>query len=967
MVIIGIGGNNMPDKKTHNLEKQDNKPYVVGVGASAGGLEAIQDFFKMMPDHPGVAFVVIQHLSPDYKSLMNELLSRYTKMPIDIAEDGTIVERDHVYLIPPKKELSIQNGTLRLIEQNNVNGINLAIDAFFKSLAEDCGNRAIAVVLSGAGSDGSLGIRFVKESGGMIMVQEPQTAAFNSMPVNAISTGLVDFVLPPKDMANAMIRFIEHPLSNRKEELSFMHDLDENMLSKVLSVLNNYCHMDFTKYKENTLIRRLERRISINQFDSLEEYYEFLSQSNQEKETLFKELLIGVTGFFRDSDAFDFLSKNVIPYLKPVDNQIRIWSVACSTGEEVYSLAMLLNEYMDKSHQHFEVKIFATDIDKDAINKASLGYYPSSIVSSVDEYLLNKYFTECEDGYRINQNIRKMIIFSAHNVLSDPPFSRLHMIVCRNLFIYLKSYIQQELLCRFYYALNSGGYLFMGSSESVGEMNESFGVVSRKWKIYQQKDGVQPSFAPTSKANGILSQYSDIARSSLTRVADNHIIKMEKIIEQAFSAMSPPSIIINESDNIIYMENDINRILSFKPGVFSQNLFSNLPNGLGLFVNGLLRRLRSGEKTFTSISANDLPEFKGQTITITGYVLNVSKNRFYLLTFEVAKLDTVKEITIVDGKQQIDERINELEEELRISKENLQATVEELETTNEELQSSNEELVAANEELQSTNEELQSVNEELYTVNSEYQSKIDELTRLNMDLDNLLINVEVGALYLDNNLQIRKVTPVVSKITNIMEMDIGRPISHIALMDSYPNWQEDVKKVQKTLIPIDKEIYDPNGRYWLVRIRPYRTEYHSVEGVIVTFLEATDLRMMRNSSFELSGRLYWQRENCDILIWRYDLDKKMLYENYSSSEESVGKKVEIASFTSMIHKDDIVHVESAIHECMSGAKNSCELMFRCLIDKDTIYQWVYIQMLVVQKHSDGTASILQGKRTILDN
>lgn len=940
--------------------------YVVGVGASAGGLEALQDFFKMMPEQPGAAFVVIQHLSPDYKSLMNELLSRYTKMPIQVAEDGTLVEVNHVYLIPPKKELYIKNGTLYLSEQNNVNGVNLAIDTFFRSLAEDCGNRAISVVLSGAGSDGSLGIRYVKESGGMIMVQEPQTAAFNSMPVNAISTGLVDFVLPPSKMGEAMIRFIEHPYSKHTEDISVHEELNDDMLTRILKVLYDHCHMDFSNYKANTIIRRLERRVSINQFDNLEEYLKFLIDSTQEKETLFKELLIGVTGFFRDKEAFDFLSNNIIHALRPVDNCIRIWSVACSTGEEVYSIAMLLCEYMEKEHLHYEVKIFATDIDKNALNKASQGFYPSSIVSNVDEYLLEKYFTKCEDGFRINQDIRKMIIFSAHNVLSDPPFSRLNLIICRNLFIYLKSHIQQELLCRFYYALNPGGYLFMGSSESIGEMSENYNVISRKWKIYQQKDEVRPAYATSTTTRGTISQYSNLLQSGSIRSLENHGIKIDRIVEQAFSAMSPPSLIVNENDNIIYMGSDINRILSFKPGVFSQNLFSNLPNGIGLFVNGLLRRLRSGDTQMATICANDLPEFKSQSITITGYTLSVSKSKFYLLTFHVEESNSVENVTIVHGNQEIDERLKELEEELRISKENLQATVEELETTNEELQSSNEELVAANEELQSTNEELQSVNEELYTVNSEYQSKIDELTRLNMDLDNLLINVEVGALYLDNNLRIRKVTPVVSKITNILEMDIGRPISHIALMDSYPNWQEDVKNVQKTLIPIDKEIYEPSGRYWLVRIRPYRTEYHSVEGVIVTFLEATDLRMMRNSSFEQAGYLYWQRENCGILPWRYDLDSNLLINNYSTADENVEQRVDISSFYENIHNDDKVHVKSALEECLHGGKNRCEIIYRYKFDKDD-YQWVYNQILVIKKRSDGSALIIQGRRTLLDD
>lgn len=945
--------------------KSENEAfYVVGVGASAGGLEALQDFFKSMPDDSGCAFVVIQHLSPDYKSLMSELLARYTKMEVHVAQDDEEVKPNHVYLIPPKKELTIHRGRLKLDEQNNINGINLAIDNFFRSLARDCGKYAIAIVLSGAGSDGSLGIRDIKEYGGMIMVQEPKTAAFNSMPLSSISTGLSDYVLPPGKMSKAMTGFIQHPYMHPDE--SSEQPLHKDTLSKILDVLKEYCHMDFSNYKENTLVRRMERRVSINQFHNLEEYLNYLSGSDQEKETLFKELLIGVTGFFRDAEAFDFIAKNVIPKMKAVNQTIRIWSVACSTGEEVYSIAMLLNEYLESNHLDYEIKIFATDIDRNALAIASQGVYSGSVAMDIDPYLLKKYFTKQDSGYRINADIRKMIIFSAHNVLNDPPFSKLNMIICRNLFIYLKTHVQQELLYRFYYALNNSGYLFMGSSESIGEMNESFEVISRKWKIYRQKEDIRPTSNMIINSNGLTEHFSSIMRTSDYRNIDNHGIKVEKIVESAFSAMSPPSIIINDVDNIIYMGSDIHRILRFKPGVFSQNLYANLPGGLGLFVNGVVRRLHAGEDNVATMCASDIPEFEGKNILINGYTLTVAKTSFYLLTFEIKEAKKEEKFTYIDSNQEIGKRIMELEEELRISKENLQATIEELETTNEELQSSNEELVAANEELQSTNEELQSVNEELYTVNSEYQSKIDELTRLNTDLDNLLINVEVGAMYLDNDLKIRKLTPVVSKITHIMDMDIGRPISHLSLMDNYPNWQDDVRHVQKTLENVDKEIYETDGKYWLVRIRPYRSEYNAVEGIIITFLEASDLRMMRSSSFEREGKVYWQRENCDVSMWRYDLKHETLWYPYIKDTNSNQRMYSVEDFKKRIHPDDTIHVQSAVNECISGVKDCIEIMYRYK-GNDEIYEWVYIQLFVEKKRSDGTAEMIQGKMTILSD
>ena len=938
--------------------------YVVGVGASAGGLEALQEFFEKMPDQTGTAFVVVQHLSPDYKSLMSELLSRHTQMSVTVAMDEQEVQPNHVYLIPPKKALTIKGRKLQLDDQHNVNGVNLAIDTFFKSLAEDCGKFAVGIVLSGAGSDGAIGIRYIKESGGMIMAQKPESAGFNSMPLSSIGTGLVDFVLPPKEMADALISYIEHPFAHKEEVKQEVGFTDKN-LKDILMVLKDYKQMDFTNYKENTIIRRLERRVSINQFLNLEEYYHFLKESDTEKENLFKELLIGVTGFFRDTEAFDYIENIVIPNLKPVNNAIRIWSIACSTGEEVYSIAMLLAEYMEINDLHYDVKIFATDIDKTALSVASQGLYAEGVVSDIRPEFLEKYFIQQQNGYRITPEIRKMIIFSAHNVLNDPPFSRLNMIVCRNLFIYLKASVQQELLYRFYFALNPEGYLFMGSSESIGEMNESFKAVSRKWKIYKQINETRPVYSTLSGGNDLSGNYISHMLTNSGRGIENRGIKIEKIVEEAFTTMSPPSIIINDSDNIIYMGNDINHILRFRSGVFSQNLFANLPNGLGLFVNGIIRRLRAGEHSVVRICASDLPEFAGKSITINGYALTVSKQYFYLLTFTIESAKEEEMLSIVDGNQAISDRIRELEDELRISRENLQATIEELETTNEELQSSNEELVAANEELQSTNEELQSVNEELYTVNSEYQSKIEELTRLNMDLDNLLINVEVGALYLDNALKIRKVTPIVTRITNIMDVDVGRPISHLSLMDNYPNWQEDVLYVKETLKPVDREIYEADGTYWMIRIRPYRSEYHAVEGIIITFLESSDLRMMRSSSFLHSGKLYWQRENCDLMTWRYDMVHQQLITQYDKNENQEPTPFQSEDFYALVHPDDRLHVTSTLTDCLNRRKQRCELIYRYQINERFV--WLYNEIFVVEMSSDGKASVIQGVQTYLND
>lgn len=458
---------------------------IVGIGASAGGLEALQDFFKEMPDDPGAAYVVIQHLSPDYKSIMDELLSKCTGMPVVVAEDGMEVKSNHVYLIPPKKELTIRENSLILTDQGRVNHVNLAIDAFFKSLADNSGAHAIAVVLSGAGSDGTEGSRYIKDCGGMVIAQEPGSAAFNSMPVSVIQARLADYVLKPSEMGEVIRSYVKHLLNPDmdKEEIWEEGEVFKN----ILLYLQEKCGIDFSDYKEQTIRRRLERRVGIKQFCSLKDYYKFLMDSQEERENLVKEFLIGVTGFFRDKDAFDYLEEHVFPFLQPQKAGYRIWSVACSTGEEAYTLAMLLTEYLEKNHIDSDFKIFATDVDREALNVASAGIYADSAVAAVPPEYLKKYFSKIEGGYKINSQIRKRIIFSVHDVLMDPPFSKLDLLVCRNLFIYLKPVVQQNLLQRFYYSLNQGGYLFMGNSESIGEMSDVFLSQCRKYKIYQKK------------------------------------------------------------------------------------------------------------------------------------------------------------------------------------------------------------------------------------------------------------------------------------------------------------------------------------------------------------------------------------------------------------------------------------------------------------------------------------------------
>ncbi|MFP4557143.1 MAG: chemotaxis protein CheB, partial [Bacteroidales bacterium] len=857
-----------------NLPNQEQL-IIVGIGASAGGLEALQDFFKAMPNETNLAFVVVQHLSPDYKSLMDELLARHTDIPIQIAADGMSLSPNNIYLIPPRKNLSIFHNKLFLEDSNQKKGLNLPIDIFLRSLAADKGKNAIGIILSGTGSDGTLGTRAIKEAGGMIMAQDEMTAKFDGMPRSSIATGLVDYILPPSSMPEALLNYIEHPFIRKSRTSENILGKDLDTLTKITLILRDYSGIDFSYYKENTVIRRLERRVSINRFNSLEEYLLFLSESDKEKDTLYREMLIGVTRFFRDDEAFSSISKNILPKLKfNPEVGIRVWSVGCSTGEEVYSLALLFLEYMDKNNIQCELKIFATDIDKRSLEIAGQGFYPDSIASDVDPVFLSKYFTRRENGYQVNEAVRKVVVFATHNLLKDPPFSKLDLLVCRNLFIYFKPELQQRILSMFYYAIKSDGFLFMGSSESIGDMNQAFEAVDSKWKIYRCRENYKPPLVKDLPLPR--NQPSETETQFIMRTRLHTGPKIDKLLDSALTAFLPPSVIVDENDNIIHVINNFNQFVQLQPGRFSQNLMNILISDLSLFVNNLLRKLKNDGKDNAFDNITGIKGFEKKKINIEGRTIKLDRAKYFMISFNVddAKPSTRKKKTAqsVDVELEVSNRVIELEKELQTSRENLQATVEELETSNEELQSSNEELIASNEELQSTNEELQSVNEELYTVNSEFQSKIEELTNLTNDLDNLLKNTEVGALYLDRNLCIRKITPVVSKITNVMQSDIGRPISHIAFMANYPDLTDDVDSVVDTLQSVEKEVTDKDGRVWQARIRPYRTEYNAVEGIMITFVDITQLKNIENELRHNEDQFRKLVESTHAIAWEYNIE-----------------------------------------------------------------------------------------------
>jgi len=871
----------------NDSEIKGNELRVVAIGASAGGLEAIESFFTNLPEESGMAFVVIQHLSPDYKSLMDELLARYTKMEINVAKDGMVLKANVVYLLPSKQNMTIYHNKLFLTEQDSHRGLNLPIDIFFRSLSKDKGKNSIGIILSGSGSDGTLGVKAIKEAGGMVMVQDEKTAKFNSMPRSAITTGLVDYILPPEKMPSELVKFVKHPFISKTNVLENELSKDEDALSKILKRIFEKTGVDFSYYKPTTIIRRLEKRISINKFTKIEKYLDYLLSSDVEVNLLYKELLIGVTQFFRNPEAFDILKATVFPALFSNKSQFytyRIWSVGCSTGEEAYSLAMFANEYLEENNISADLKIFATDIDEDALETAGMGFYPESILSDVSPERLRQYFVRRNDGFQINEKIRRMIVFAKHNIIKDPPFSKIDLISCRNMLIYLDVEMQKKILSMFYFSLNASGHLFLGTSESLGDLASGYSVVNQKYKIYQYKAGYKPPMSGIYSLPKLTRPEIKITKDK--QGSGDNLFLSEGFYQELILEFLPPGVLLNDEFQIIHLFKDAGKYLRLPSGKANLNILKMVPQSLSVVLSGLLHKTLkdkkemiysdfgfTGEDGTSNINILSKPLFDNNTAQKYIYISFIEKNK---------EQDSPQEK--IDIGSQFHEQYAELERELVLTKENLQATIEELETSNEELQSTNEELIASNEELQSTNEELQSVNEELYTVNTEYQHKIDELVQLNNDINNLLNNTDVGTLFLDNQLKIRRYTPVITKLINIIEMDIGRPIHHLSRNSDYPNLIEDIEEVQRTLIPKEVEIRVKCGDWYLLRVMPYRTVDNAVEGIVITLYDVTKRKIFEEEFIREKDLLERILENSPLGKMIVSIDGKIEYVNRKAME-----------------------------------------------------------------------------------
>ncbi len=832
---------------------------IVGMGASAGGLEALEKFFSNMPHDSGIAFVIIMHFDPSAKSVMADILKAYTKMEVFQVEDGMKVEPNRVYIIPPNRDMAILHRTLHLYEPIVSKGIRHPIDFFFRSLADDQKENSICIILSGTGTEGTLGLKAIKGEGGMVMVESMESAAYDGMPRSAIATGLVDYILSPEKMPRQLVSYVNQFYAKKIKPEIIVTEHIVNYLKKIIILIRTLTGIDFSPYKQSTIIRRIERRMSLHQIKNISDYVRYLQENQPEIQILHKEFLIGVTSFFRDPAVFEVLKEKVLPEIlknNSLDQPVRVWVPACSTGEEAYSIAIILKEYMDELKSNLQVQVFATDVDRDAVETGRLGVYPGNITVDISPERLNRFFIKNQDTYSIKKEIREMVIFAPQNVIGDPPFLRLDLISCRNLLIYLVPESQKKLLLLFHYSLNPGGYLFLGSAETTGEFTELYSAVDKKWKIYKcigerahlpLMAGHAPAWVEVQKAGEIK-----------TRIKIS-----EKIEKMLLDTYTPPCAIINEKGDLLYIHGRTGKYLEPAPGNFRSSIIDMAREGLRTELNIGIHRAVTQKKDVIFRDLNVKTNGAVQTIDLTVKPIKESAMQgLIMVTFEdVSSAHPSRPVKSTYKSKQAKEHIAELENQLKSTKENLQATIEELQTSNEELKSANEELMSANEELQSTNEELnaskeelQSLNEELVTLNAEHQATIEEQSKTVSDLNNVIASTEIATLFLDNDLRIRDYTPAVTKVIKLIKTDIGRPVGDIVSNLEYEDLQRDVKEVLDTLVFKEKEIRDKKGSWYLMRILPYRTVDNVIEGAVVTFIDITERKGLEQ--MERDARVY---------------------------------------------------------------------------------------------------------------
>jgi two-component system, chemotaxis family, CheB/CheR fusion protein len=890
-------------KPENGSSSQKRRLRIVGIGASAGGLEAIEQFFTSMPPDSGIAFVIVQHLDPAGHSSMPEILARFTKMPVQVASDGLKMEPNSIYLIPAGKSMGILGGKLTLEEPAQPAGLRLPIDFLLRSLAKEQGEDAIAIILSGTGTDGTLGLRAIKEEQGTVFVQEPASARYNGMPISAINTGFADFVLKPDQMPKILLEFLNNSVVKGAMSATETEE-PTKALRQIFAILSTRTGHDFSHYKVPTVRRRLQRRMSFNQIKDLAGYARFLKGNEEEVKALIKDLLISVTNFFRDPKAFEVLKKQVKKSLKnkTEGSDVRVWVSGCSTGEEAYSLAIIINECLSELEKRLSVQVYGTDIDLDALRLARAGQYPANIAADVSPERLKRFFAKDDGTYTVNKEIRESVVFAPQNFIKDPPFSRMDLISCRNLLIYLDSDIQKRMMPLLHYALRPGGILFLGTSETVDGASDLFHVLDRKWKIFQRREvavGADRLKFPTL--------YKAHSPVSIDEPAREMIVTgIPEIADNVFhDNYAPTFAVVDDKYRPVYVRGRTGNYLEIVSGQPTWNILEMAREGLRSDLTSAIYRAASEKKVIVheGVRVKHNGGFQFLTLTVAPFTGPGIPPGFLIIVFQ--ENGTAEEASakpsLRGGK-----RVAGLEEELRLTRENLQATIEELEATNEELKSANEELQSNNEELQSTNEELdtsreelQSLNEELTTLNAELQDKNELVGKANDDLNNFVNRTDIAILLLDNELNITRYTPATSAIFNVRQIDIGRPLTEINSKLVRDNQMEDINQVLRTMQPKEIEVHRDDGHWYNMRISPYLTAQNNVRGLVISLLDIDKQKQAAESLRKTSDYLdnLFNYANAPIMVW--DPELKITRFNHAferltgrSADEMSGKQVD---------------------------------------------------------------------------
>ncbi|MBK8594152.1 MAG: PAS domain-containing protein [Holophagales bacterium] len=841
------------------MEPEADGPFpIVGIGASAGGLEALEEFFRHVPEGCGMAFVVVQHLDPTHVGVLAELLQRTTSMPVVQVRDRMKVKPDSVYVIPPNRDLSLLHGSLHLLEPTAPRGLRLPIDFFFRSLADDRHERSIGVVLSGMGSDGTPGLRAIKEAAGLVLVQEPATAKFDAMPRSAIAAGLADVVAPAAELPERIASYVKHAsLLGRTAPL--LPEGERSALEKVAIVLRARTGHDFSLYKKSTVQRRIERRMGIHQIDRIATYVQYLQKNPQEVDLLFRELLIGVTSFFRDPDAWDQLRDEALPPLlasRPPRSVLRAWSVGCSTGEEAFSLAIAFREAVEKTapHSSLTLQVFATDLDPDAIARGRQGHFPPGIVADVSPERMKRFFVQEEDGsFRIGKEIREMVTFATQNAIMDPPFTKLDVLVCRNLLIYLGPELQKRLLPLFHYSLNAGGTLFLGSAETAGGEPDLFTPLPGKSRLYRRGSAAVPLEAIPFPAVSSAAGPPTLVPSAAQKAVPDIQALADHVLLQRFA---PAAVLVNRTGDILFVSGRTGKYLEPAAGKANWNVFAMAREGLRLELPeafrkavreggvGHLRGLRMGGAengllVDVTVQALAEPEALRGTVMIVFSDAAAPPAAPQRPQARRSGLPGRQEAALQVELDEARSALQSLRSDVQAMREEMQSSTEELKSANEELQSTNEELQSTNEELTTSREEMQSLNEELQTVNAEQVARMDELTRASDDMKNLLNATDIATVFLDGDLRVRRFTTGATRLFKLIPGDVGRPLTDVSNSLQYPDLVTDAREVLRTLVFSQKEIATEGERWFEVRILPYRTVDNRIDGVVMTFFDIT--------------------------------------------------------------------------------------------------------------------------------